>query len=410
MALEDALWNGLVREILDRSHLWRPEDLAGIVDGAARRLGIGVTIYLVDHEQQFLRPLGVPGRPAQQPVPVDGADGGRAYIAVETVAAGDRWWSPIVNGTDRLGVIAYDLPPGAGGDEDGLVRRCEFVAGLIGHLVTTLNERGDHLRLVQRSRPMTPGAELLWQLLPPLTASVRDFTVAAVLEPSYDVGGDAYDYILDGRRPQFVVLDAAGRRLRAGLAAAVVLAGIRSTRRAGGDLLAQARAADAELLAQFPDARFATAVLAELDLDTGVLRYLNAGHPPPLVLREGKIVETLDGGRRLPLGIAEADPGTAYGEVRLRPGDRLVFYTDGVTEARDGAGEQFGAERLARLVEEQSAGGFPLSEALRRLARAVLDHQDGPPADDLTLLLVEWSAGAALRTVPPTSREDEQVE
>ena len=408
MALEDALWHGLVREILDRSHLWRPEDMAGIVDGAAQRLGMRMTIYLVDHEQQFLRPLGVPGRDSPEPVAVDGTDGGRAYIEVSSVAAGDRRWSPIVNGTDRLGVVEYELPPGAGDEGDRLTRHCEFVAGLVGHLVTTLQERGDHLRLVQRSRPMTPGAELLWELLPPLTAGVRDFAVVAELEPSYDVGGDAYDYILDGRRPQFVVLDAAGRRLRAGLAAAVVLSSIRAARRAGGDLQAQARAADAELLEQFPDARFATAVLAELDLDTGVLRYLNAGHPPPLVLREGKVVESLDGGRRLPLGIE--GPAAAYGQVLLRPGDRLVFYTDGVTEARDAAGEQFGAQRLADLVEEQATNGYPLSEALRRLARAVLDHQDGPPADDLTLLLVEWSASAARRTVSPTSREDERTE
>ncbi|MEV4705268.1 PP2C family protein-serine/threonine phosphatase [Actinoplanes sp. NPDC049316] len=187
----------------------------------------------------------------------------------------------------------------------------------------------------------------------------------------------------------------------------MVLSSIRASRRSGGDLLAQAEAADAELLQQFPDARFATAVLAELDLDTGVLRYLNAGHPPPLVMREGRIVETLTAGRRMPLGIP--DPQAAYGEVTLRPGDRLVLYTDGVTEARDAAGEQFGTRRLAELTERHSATGVPLPEGLRRLAHAVLGHQDGPAADDLTLLLVEWSASAAQRTVPSTSRENPEA-
>ncbi|WP_199509619.1 PP2C family protein-serine/threonine phosphatase [Nucisporomicrobium flavum] len=404
MTSEDAAWHGVIHEILDQSHLWRPEDLAGVVDGAAARLGLTATIYLIDHEQRFLRPLDVPGRKLPEPLAADGTTGGEAFTRVESIPAGDRVWSPMVNGTDRLGVIDYTLPAGA---DHEFIRQCELVAGLVGHLITTTRPRGDGLRLAQRSQPMTPGAELLWQLLPPLTVSVRDFAVSAVLEPSYDVGGDAYDYVVDDRRPQFVVLDAAGRRLRAGLAAAVVLSSIRASRRAGGDLLEQARAADAELLAQFSDARFATAVLAELDLGTGVLRYVNAGHPPPLVMRDGKIVETLTAGRRMPLGIP--DPQATYGEVTLHPGDRLVLYTDGVSEARNAAGEQFGTRRLAELAERHSTDDLPLSEGLRRLAHAVLAHQDGPPSDDLTLLLVEWSAGAALRTLPPSSRENAEA-
>ncbi|MFI7601945.1 PP2C family protein-serine/threonine phosphatase [Actinoplanes sp. NPDC049681] len=406
MGIEQSRWWAVMDDLLDRSHLWRPEDLGSVVDGAAARLGLAITVYLVDHEQRTLRALAVPGRPTPGPQPVDGSPAGRAFTQVESVAEDGRRWAPMVNGTDRLGVLEVRLPAGIHQDER-LARACETVAGLVGHLVTTTSPRGDHLHLVRRSTPMTSGAELLWKLLPPLTVSVADFAVAAVLEPCYDVGGDAFDYTVDARRPQFAVLDATGRGMRAGLAAAVVLSCIRAARRAGGDLLEQARAADEELLRQFPDARFATAVLAELDLDTGLLRYVNAGHPPPLVQRAGKIVETLTGGRRRPLGIE--GPAAAYGEVTLSPGDRLLLYTDGVTEARDSAGRQFGAERLADTVEEHVTEGLPLPEALRRLSHTVLEHQAGPPADDLTLLLVEWSAAAAERTVPPTIRADDQA-
>ncbi|BCJ49021.1 phosphatase [Actinoplanes sp. NBRC 14428] len=404
MAIEDSLWSGLIGELLDRSHLWRPEEVGGILDGAAAALGLRMTVHLVDHEQLALHPLPVPGRPAAGPLAIDGTDAGRAFALIETVTAGDRHWSPMVNGTDRIGVLEVEFP--AGTPDPALVRACETVAGLVGHLITTTTPRGDHLHRIRRTGPMSPGAELLRQLLPPLTVSVTDFAVAAVLEPCYDVGGDAFDYAADGRRPQFVVLDAAGRRMRAGLAAAVVLSCVRSARRAGQDLLAQARAADEELLRQFPDARFATAVLAELDLDTGLLSYVNAGHPPPLVLRDGSIVETLTDGRRMPLGIE--DPKASYGQVELRPGDRLLLYTDGVTEARDDSGEHFGIRRLAAVVEEHAGAGLPLPEALRRLAHTVLGYRTGPPADDLTLVLVEWLADAALRTVPPTSRADDQ--
>jgi len=178
----------------------------------------------------------------------------------------------------------------------------------------------------------------------------------------------------------------------------VTLAAMRAARRTGNDLYAQARAVDAALLEQFPDARFVTAFLAELDLDTGVLRYLNAGHPAPLLLRQGTTVAQITGGGRMPLGLG--DPDMTAGEERLERGDRLLLYTDGVTEARDETGERFGLDRLVELINKHAAAGLPVPETLRRLSQAVIEHQHGPPADDATLLLVEWSPAAARRTVP----------
>ncbi|HET6529104.1 MAG TPA: PP2C family protein-serine/threonine phosphatase [Actinoplanes sp.] len=399
-------WLDLIQTLLDRSHRWRPEDLAPVLSEAAGRLGIATTVYLIDYEQRQLWPLPEPGRPASEALPVDASSAGQAFSLVESVHvrtdAGDQWWSPMVNGTDRVGVIQFVVPTGTDPDAT-LQRRFEAVAGLVGHLITTTTPRGDRLHQERRTRPMTIGAEMLWQMLQPWTVTTNDFVVSAVLEPSYDVGGDGYDYAVDGRRPQFVILDAAGHQLRAGLACAVALAAVRATRRAGGDLRRQARAVDAALQEQFTDARFATAILAELDLDTGVLRYLNAGHPPPLLLRGGQLVRSLDGGRRLPLGIDDNEI-TAYGEERLLPGDRLLLHTDGVTEARDTLGEQFGTRRLVDLAEQHHVAGLPVPETLRRLSHAVTRHQHGPPADDATLMLVQWSESAAERTIPPTSR------
>ncbi|MDI6102685.1 PP2C family protein-serine/threonine phosphatase [Actinoplanes sp. NEAU-A12] len=404
-------WFEPLRAILDRSHLWTPDDVTRSVNAALAGLGMRVRIWLIDYEQVLLRALPEPGRETPEPVPIDGSLAGRAFSRVVSVPAGEdgrrRWWVPMVDGTDRLGVIEFATPADADGDER-LVRNCEMITGLIGHLIATITQRGDALETARRSRPMSPASELLWRLLPPLTASTDRVVTSAVLEPSYEVGGDGFDYSIDDTTASLLILDAVGHGLRAGLACAVTLAAVRAARLAGGGLYEQARAADAALLEQFPDSRFATAVLAELDLGSGRLRYINAGHPAPLLLRGGRLVRELSAGRRMPLGLDDA--AVEIAEETLEPEDRLLFYTDGVTEARARDGDRFGLSRLVDLVRQHEAAGLPAPETLRRLAHAVLDHQVGPPADDATLMLVQWSTPAALNTVPgagTTTREDQ---
>jgi sigma-B regulation protein RsbU (phosphoserine phosphatase) len=397
-ALDQQAWLEATRQILDRSHLWQPNDVAATITDAVARMDLTATIYLVDQEQRTLRAVPVPGRDDPAPEPVDGSIAGRTFALVRAHDAAGRWWVPIVNGTDRMGVVDYVLPPGLDPHAPRLRERCERLAGLIGHLITTASPRGDHLQLVRRSQPMSRASELLWQLLPPLTLSCERLTVSAILEPSYAVGGDGFDYAIDGSTAHLAILDAVGKGLRAGLATAVTLATLRAVRRDGGDLYEQARATDAALLEQFTDARFVTAFLGELDLETGTLRYLNAGHPAPLLLRRDDDITEITGGGRMPLGLDD-DHGKVA-EQRLERGDRILLYTDGITEARDTEGEQFGRDRLARLAEEHDAAGLPAPETLRRLSHAVADHQHGPPVDDATLVLAEWSPDAAQRTVP----------
>jgi serine phosphatase RsbU (regulator of sigma subunit) len=159
-----------------------------------------------------------------------------------------------------------------------------------------------------------------------------------------------------------------------------------------------ARAADAALTEQFPQLRFVTAVLGELDIDSGLLRYINAGHPAPTLMRRGKALRTLTGGRRLPLGLD--DSGIQVGEEFLEPGDRLLLHTDGVTEAYDRDGDPFGTQRLTRSAERFAADQLPAPETLRLLSHAVIDHRDDRLTDDATLMLIEWSHDAAERTQP----------
>jgi hypothetical protein len=395
-------WDAAVVDLIRRTQLAQPDELVAELNAAVRPLGIAITVYLVDHEQERLWPLPERGKPTPPALTVDGTLAGRTFTAVRTHPSRDdiepyRLWVPMVDGSERLGVaeVVAQQPPA---DPEHFQRRCETLMGLVGHLVSVKAPYGDTLHQVRRTRSMSPAGELLLELLPPLTFSCHRMVVSAVLEPCYDVGGDAYDYAVDDRTARFMVFDAMGRGLKAGLTCAAALAAIRAARRDGHGLYAMARAADTALVEQFPDLRFVTGVLAELDLDAGVLRYVNAGHPPPILLRHGKAVRALRGGRRLPLGIDDSE--IEVGEEVLQAGDRLLLYTDGVTEAFDRSGERFGLERLTDLARQSMNAQLPAPETLRRLAHTVLEHQGGRPSDDATLMLVEWSAEATERTQP----------
>jgi hypothetical protein len=374
-------WLEVLEDVLGGAHLWRTDQLAGSVAAAVARLGLRTTIWLVDYEQVALRALPQAGQVTPAPLPVDGSLPGRAFARVTSIRGDDhRWWVPMVDGTDRLGVVEFvaDGVIGAGAD---FLRRCEILSGLVGHLIATTSERGDHLDRIRRSRQMSTASELLWHMLPPLTASSDSAVVSAVLQPCYEVGGDGFDYALDGSAAHLVILDAVGKGVTAGVACAVALAAVRAARRGGRGLHDQARAADAAVAEQFPDGCFVTAVLAELRLDSGRLRYLNAGHPEPLLLRAGRLVRTITDGRRLPLGLD--DPQAHVAEVSLEPEDRLLLYTDGVTEARDGGREFYPLdEGLARHVCDDP------SRTLDALHDELLDHVGGRLHDDAALLLI----------------------
>ncbi len=127
---------------------------------------------------------------------------------------------------------------------------------------------------------------------------------------------------------------------------------------------------------------------------------MNAGHPPPLLLRKAKAVKTLNAVPAPPLGVLVHRGELSVGEEYLEPGDLLLFYTDGLPEARQPNGEFLTVNGLAELVEREAAAGQPAPETLRRLRLAVLAHQDGLLQDDATALLVEWNRGTENSLLP----------
>jgi hypothetical protein len=368
-----------------------PERLPTLVVAAGRILGVGVSVHLIDPEQRHLIRMPSGDIPGGARLGVDSTLAGRAFRAVRILASerDGSLWVPIVDGADRLGVM--EVTPASAQDlhDPALRQQCQWLASLLGHLIVSMQPYGDELERARLSQPRSPSAQLIWQQLPPLTAGTDAFVLAGMLEPSYDIGGDAFDYALSERTVSLGIFDAVGHGLPAGLLAAAALAGYRSARRDGRSVYDQARAIDDIIANCFPGSDFVTGVLAELDVQTGRLRYLNAGHPRPLLLRNGRVVKELTEGRRVPFGLETA--GLTVGEEILQPGDWLALYTDGITEARDASGAWFGEERLVGFLTHEVAAGQPPPETVRRLTQAVLTHQNGELQDDASILLACWT-------------------
>ncbi len=392
------------REVLRGSHLSTGEDLPAVLASAGNLLGVTIVgVYLVDYRQDVLLPIGGADDGGDGALSIDATPAGRAFQEVMQVPVGarpDRLWVPLVDGTERLGVMEVGSEDADLADGD-LHEDLRWLGNLVGHIIGAKRTFGRVLEVTRRTEPMSLAAEVVWRLLPPLTAAVEDLVISAVLEPCYDVGGDCFDYGLDGEVARFCVLDAMGHSLSAGLLSTVALAAYRAARNEGLALTETAAAIDAALREHGGGDRFVTGALCELEIRTGKLSYLVAGHPPPLVLRDGTAVRHLQGSGGIPFGLpaGTASPARAAFE-QLRPGDQVLIYTDGVTDARDTDHGIFGLERLVALAERETAARRQAPETVRRLAHAVLAHQHGTLQDDATLLLVQWRTGSERRLLP----------
>jgi serine phosphatase RsbU (regulator of sigma subunit) len=280
---------------------------------------------------------------------------------------------------------------------DGLFEACRSVGSLLAELVITRSNYGDLIEQTRRRKSMSLPAELQWSQLPPLTFVTPRVAIAGILAPTDEVAGDSFDYAVNGAIANLAIIDAMGHGLGATLMSAIAIGQLRNSRRRNSGLLDTAIAMDQAIADRFGPDMFVTGIIGQLDSNTGVWTWVNCGHPPSLLVRGGRVVKELDAPVNPPLGLLSGDPDIST--ERLEPGDRLLLYTDGVTETRDAAGNFFGVERLVNIVTKQSAAGRPAAETLRRLNLAILQHQAGPLQDDATTVLVEW-----LTDEPPRSQ------
>jgi serine phosphatase RsbU (regulator of sigma subunit) len=382
-----------LRSLLHVSHLLAPDDLAAVVAAHARMLSVReAVLYLADYEQATLLPLTGADMPQRQGLPIEGTLAGRAFRRVEIVSStskiGHRLWMPLLDGVERLGVAEMVLPEAPSNDQRDELKA--FVS-LVAELIVTKDAYSDVFSRLRRRKTLSLAAEMQWELLPPMSFGTDRVVITGGLEPAHDIGGDSFDYAINGTAVDLLVIDSVGHGLPAAVLATVAISAYRHARRTGLDLSDIAVEVNAAIAGQFGASQFATAVLAHLDVATGRLRWINAGHPEPLILRGSSLVRPPHCPPSRPLGLQESKPVCC--ETRLEPGDRLVLYTDGITEARSPAGEFFGERRLTDFISAAAAAGDPAPETVRRLMRHVLTHQADQLQDDASIVVLEWLTG-----------------
>ncbi len=314
---------------------------------------------------------------------------GRAFRQMQSVAStpamhAHRLWMPLVNGVERLGTIELLLN---GAPDEELEDQLRALVALVAELIVVNDAYSDVFARLRRRKTLSLAAEIQWELLPPLTFGTQRVVITGGLEPAYDIGGDTFDYAVNGSAADLLVLDSIGHGLPAAILASVAVGAYRHARRNMLDLPDIALEVNDTIAGQFGASQFATAVIARIDLDTGRLRWINAGHPTPIIVRGSNLVEPPHCPPNLPLGLQESKPHCC--ETRLEPGDRLLLYTDGITEARSPEGEFFGEQRLADFISTAAAAGDPAPETVRRLMRRVLTYQADQLQDDASIVMLE---------------------
>jgi serine phosphatase RsbU (regulator of sigma subunit) len=384
----------LLGVLLDRAHEMPPQLIAPLVaEEVARIGGRDVSILLQDYGQLVLVPL--PGRrlTVGEPEPIDDSHAGTAFLRATPVevpqAGGIRMYLPLLDGSDQVGVMGLTLDI-ADDDDRRLLRR---LAGLVADILVTKHSYTDRFFQTRRREPMSVAAEIQWSLLPPLAMSVPQVEVAGILEPAYGVAGDSFDYALNDDILHMATLDAMGHGLDAATMATVAIGAYRHARRADIGLSEIYAFMDRAIAEQFGPEHFVTAQMMRLNITTGWLQWVNAGHPAPLLIRNHEVVRQLTGPTTLPVGFGGEQPRIS--EQPLQRGDRVLCFTDGLIEEHAVGGEQFGEEQLIDWVNRIERAEKGVRAVVRALSHALKEERGGSTSDDATLFLIEWRGGAA---------------
>ena len=300
---------------------------------------------------------------------------------------------PLGVGENVFGIIYADSPLAEGRFTEDHLKVLTTLASVAAIRVENARLMEERIERERLEREQQVASEIQHRFLPAAAPQVAGYELQGISFPCYEIGGDYYDFIERTNGRLVVALgDVSGK----GTAAALLMSSLHAAIHAQADihdsLVKTISAVNRYLVESIPPNRFVTLFYAELDPEKGSLSFLNSGHNPPLIVHAGGTMEQLAAGG-LPLGIM---PNADFreGRTRLHPGDVLVIYSDGVTEAVNPKGEEFGPTRLyevvARNIDSSAAG-------IRDRIEAALTKfcQGTPAADDITLVIVKRQAEAS---------------
>jgi serine phosphatase RsbU (regulator of sigma subunit) len=334
-------------------------------------------------EEESATVLPFDGGPAEQAVrtqtvqvlPPDGADLRADFVDLWRVLA------PVTERGESIGLLELYLP---NEPDREVVAEVAQVAHLLAFVVIANRRHTDLFEWGQRSRTFSLSAEIQQRLLPEArTCEAAAFTLAGWLEPAASIGGDTFDYSLARDVLHLSLTDAMGHGVDAALTASMCLGGLRGARRRGMSLLEQATAANGALsehAAGCAGDDFVTGLISRVELRTGSIEIVNAGHVSPYLLRDSALT-SLDLRIDLPFGMF-ADSTYGSTSLTLEPEDRVVFVTDGMLERNVASIDVSGAIQDTRNLHPR--------EVVRALADSALAAAGHALQDDATVLCLDW--------------------
>jgi phosphoserine phosphatase RsbU/P len=388
----------LLQLILDRSFdVLRPEEgmiLLRTPDGqyapaASRRLPVTTSPMTV--ARRIIEEVAGKAKPL---LTIDAALDERFAGSESIVAGGIRSMlaAPLVDSAGTLGLIVLcsraSVRRFSANDLDLLVSLASAAALRVRNVA--LAEEAAARKVLEHE--LSIAHDLQMSMLPRDLPARPEIVVAARLQPARSIGGDLYDFVLEGGRLWFIIADVAGKSVAAALYMAVAKTLFRATAVRGATVADVATRMNHELARENERMTFVTAIVGALDLATGVLTLVDAGHNPVVLISPEGRLSTPALEKRMAFGIVE-DMTYVETTISLEAETTMVLYTDGATDARNAAGEQFGIERLDRAITD--AAHLMPEAIVHHVATAVERFEAGaPPEDDLTLLVLRYRGHA----------------
>jgi serine phosphatase RsbU (regulator of sigma subunit)/pSer/pThr/pTyr-binding forkhead associated (FHA) protein len=297
---------------------------------------------------------------------------------------------PLGVGDKVFGIIYADSPMAEGRFSEDHLKVLTTLASVAAIRVENARLLENQMERQRLENELQLASEIQQRFQPTAAPQLPGYEFQGISFPCYEIGGDYYDFIRkDDGRLVITLGDVSGKGTAAALLMSSLHAAVHAQCSATNSIVDTICAVNRYLAENIPSNRFVTLFYAELDPITGVLSFINAGHNPPLIVHAGGTVENLSSGG-LPLGIR---PDATYreGRTQLQNGDVLVIYSDGVSEAPNAEGEEFGTARLQEVVArniDASAAGIR-----DRIEAALTKFAQGTPAsDDITLVIAKRMA------------------